>query len=107
MTDAEAQSFADTGSKARKRLALIWVFFSYLIFIYLFMVALGLSCSTWDLLLQRTGFSLVVAQSYLPRGMWDVGPGIEPRPPALQADSLPVKPQGKPQNTGVGGLSLL
>ena len=33
--------------------------------------------------------------------------GIEPRSPALQADSLPAKPQGKPKNTGVGSLSLL
>ena len=30
-------------------------------------------------------------------------PGIEPRSPALQADSLPAEPQGKP-NTGVGSL---
>ena len=29
-------------------------------------------------------------------------PGIEPRSPALQADSLPAEPQGKPKNTGVG-----
>ena len=34
-------------------------------------------------------------------------PGTEPRSPALQADSLPVKPQGKPKNTGEGSLSLL
>ena len=34
-------------------------------------------------------------------------PGIEPRSPALQADSLPAEPQGKPKNTGVGGLHLL
>ena len=34
-------------------------------------------------------------------------PGIEPRSPALQVDSLPAKPQGKPKNTGVGSLSLL
>ena len=27
-------------------------------------------------------------------------PGIEPRSPALQADSLPAGPQGKPKNTG-------
>ena len=33
-------------------------------------------------------------------------PGIEPRSPALQADSLPAEPQGKPKNTGVRGLSL-
>ena len=34
-------------------------------------------------------------------------PGIEPRSPTLQADSLPSEPPGKPQNTGVGILSLL
>ena len=34
-------------------------------------------------------------------------PGIEPRPPTLQADSLPAEPQGKPKNTGVSSLSLL
>ena len=31
----------------------------------------------------------------------------QPRSPALQVDSLPVEPQGKPKNTGVGILSLL
>ena len=34
-------------------------------------------------------------------------PGIEPRSPSLQADSLLAEPQGKPKNTGVGSLSLL
>ena len=34
-------------------------------------------------------------------------PRIEPRSPALQADSLPAEPQGKPKNTGAGSLSLL
>ena len=34
-------------------------------------------------------------------------PGIEPRSSALQDDSLPAEPQGKPKNTGVGSLSLL
>ena len=34
-------------------------------------------------------------------------PGIEPKSPALQADSLPAEPPSKPKNTGVGGLSLL
>ena len=34
-------------------------------------------------------------------------PQIEPRSPALQANSLPAEPQGKPKNTGVGSLSLL
>ena len=34
-------------------------------------------------------------------------PQTEPRSPALQADSLPDEPQGKPKNTEVGSLSLL
>ena len=33
-------------------------------------------------------------------------PGIEPRSPTWQADSLPAEPQGKPKNTAVGSLSL-
>ena len=39
---------------------------------------------------------------------WDLpNPGIEPKSPTLQADTLPAEPQGKPKNTGVGSLSLL
>ena len=34
-------------------------------------------------------------------------PGMEPRSPALQVDSLLSDPLGKPKNTGVGSLSLL
>ena len=34
-------------------------------------------------------------------------PGIEPKSPALQADSLPAEPQGKSKNTRVSSLSLL
>ena len=34
-------------------------------------------------------------------------PGIEPRSPTLQVDSLPSEPPGKPKNSGVGSLSLL
>ena len=34
-------------------------------------------------------------------------PGIGPKSPALQVDSLPSEPPGKPKNTGVGSLSLL
>ena len=33
-------------------------------------------------------------------------PGIEPRSPTLQADSLLSEPPGKPRNTGVGSQSL-
>ena len=32
--------------------------------------------------------------------------GIKPGSPALQADSLPAEPPGKPKSTGVGCLSL-
>ena len=41
------------------------------------------------------------SRGYLPN------PGMESRSPALQADSLPAEPPGKPKNTGVGSLSLL
>ena len=34
-------------------------------------------------------------------------PGIQPRSPILQADTLPAEPQGKPMNTGMDSLSLL
>ena len=34
-------------------------------------------------------------------------PGIEPRSPALQVDSLLSEPPGMPKNTGVGSLSRL
>ena len=34
-------------------------------------------------------------------------PGIEPRSPALQENSLPSEPPRKPRNTGVGSLSCL
>ena len=34
-------------------------------------------------------------------------PRVEPRSPALQVDSLPAEPPGKPKNLGVGTLSLL
>ena len=33
-------------------------------------------------------------------------PGIKPRSPTLQEDSLPAEPQGKPKNTGGGNLSI-
>ena len=36
-----------------------------------------------------------------------LNPGIEPRSPTLQVDSLPTEPPGKSKNTGVGSLSLL
>ena len=42
-----------------------------------------------------------------PRGSDLPNPGIKPRSPALQADSLPAKPTGKPKNTGMGSLPFL
>ena len=36
-----------------------------------------------------------------------LNPGIKPRSPAFQMDSLPAEPQGKPKNTEVGSLSFL
>ena len=38
---------------------------------------------------------------------WSSQPWIEPRSPALQVDSLPSEPPGKPKNTGEDSLSLL
>ena len=58
--------------------------------------------SPWNFPGQNTGVgsSLSLLQGNLPN------PGIKPRPPTLQADSLPAEPQGKPKNTGVGSLAL-
>ena len=36
-----------------------------------------------------------------------LNPGIKPWSPIFQADYLPAEPQEKPNNTGVGSLSLL
>ena len=58
-------------------------------------------CSPWNCLGQNTG---VGCRSLL-RGSSQ--PGIEPWFPALQEDSLPAEPPGKPKNAGVGNLSLL
>ena len=58
--------------------------------------------SPWSSPGQNTGVgSLFLLQGNLPN------PGIEPRSLALQVNSLPSEPPGKPRNTGVGSLSLL
>ena len=58
--------------------------------------------SPWNTPGQVTGVgSLSLLQGIFPNL------GIEPRFPALQADSLPAESQGKPKNTGVGSLCLL
>ena len=51
---------------------------------------------------QNTGVgSLALLQGIFPTQ------GLNTRSPALQVDSLPAEPQGKPKNSGVGSLSLL
>ena len=55
----------------------------------------------WGFSRQNTGVSCHAPPGDLPNS------GIEPRSPALQVDSLPSEPPGKPKNTGVGSLSLL
>ena len=51
------------------------------------------------------GQNIEVGSLFLSPGDF-LNPGIEPRSPALQADSSSAEPQGKPKNTGVGSLSL-
>ena len=58
--------------------------------------------SSWDSPGQKTGVgSLSLLQGIFPTQ------GSNPGPPALQVDSLPAEPQGKPKHTGAGSLSLL
>ena len=58
--------------------------------------------SPWNSSGQNTGVdSRSLLQGNLPN------PGIEPRSPTLQADSLPAEQSGKLKNTGVSSLSLL
>ena len=57
--------------------------------------------SPWNSPGQSTGVgSLCLLQGNLPN------PGIEPKSPSLQGDSLAAEPPGKPKNTGVGSLAL-
>ena len=56
--------------------------------------------SPWNSPGQNTGVGLLSFLGNFPN------PGIKPRSPILQADSLLTEPQGKPRNTGVGSLSL-
>ena len=57
--------------------------------------------SPWNSPGQNSGVGSLSSLGNIPN------PGIKPRSPVLQADSLPAEPQGKPKNTGVGSLSLL
>ena len=58
--------------------------------------------SPWNSPGQKTG----VGSFFLLQGIFPTL-GSEPRSPALQVDSLPAEPPGKPKNTGVDSLSLL
>ena len=59
--------------------------------------------STWNNQMKTIVSSRILAWVAIPfsRG------SSQPRSPALQVDSLPGEPQGKPKKTGVGSLSLL
>ena len=54
--------------------------------------------SPWNSPGQNTGVGSLSLLQGIPN------PGIEPRSPALQVDSLPAEPQEKPKNNGVGSL---
>ena len=63
----------------------------------------SLSCSSVHGILQ----SRILEWVAIPFSRGFPNPGIEPKSPALQADSLPSEPPGKAKNTGVGNLSFL
>ena len=56
-------------------------------------------------ILEWVEFPFFRESSLLP-SLWDLpNPGVEPRSPALQADSLPAEQKRKLKNTGTGSLS--
>ena len=70
----------------------------FLFFKLINLAMLGLSCSTWDLSLQSTGFSPVVTHELGCSAACKIlvpGPGIEPTSPALQSGFLTTGPPGK------------
>ena len=79
-----------------------------------------LSCSVVSYSLQHHGLQpvrLLGPWGFSRQGYWSglpysppgdlPNPGIKPRSPLLQGDSLSSEPLGKPKNTGVGRLCLL
>ena len=69
-------------------------------------------CDPWTVAHQAPlsmGVSRQEYRSGLPCPPWGdlSNPRIEPRSSALQMDSLPSEPPGKPKNTGVGSLCFL
>ena len=88
--------------------------------LYIFMCCPMLSCSVMSDSLQPHRLqltSLLCPWGFSRQGYWSglpcpppgdlPNPGIEPRSPALQANSLPSEPPGKTKNTGMGSLNLL
>ena len=63
-----------------------------------------MSDSLW---LHQAPLSMGILQAKYWSGLPCPLPGMEPRSPTLQGDSLPAEPQGNPKNTGVGSLSFL
>ena len=78
------------------------------------MICAVLSCSVVSDSLQPHGYTVhgilqarILEWVAFPFSKGSSQTGIEPRSLALQGDSLPAEPPGKPKNTGVGSLSLL
>ena len=69
-------------------------------------VLVAQSCPTLRVLMDNTVHGILQARILewvpFPSPGDPSNPGIEPRSLALQVDSLPDEPQGKPKNTGVG-----
>ena len=89
-----------------------WVTFTSLLILYVLSLSVQLFVTPWTVARQAP-LSMGILQARIlewvaippPRDL--PNPGIEPRFPALQADSLLSEPPGKPKNTGVGNLSML
>ena len=64
-------------------------------------------CDPMDYTVHRILQARIVEWVAFPFSRESSQPREDPRSPALQEDSLPAEPQGKPKNTGVGSLSLL
>ena len=63
-------------------------------------------CDPMDYTVHRLLQERILEWVAIPFSRGPSNPGIEPRSPTLQADSLPDEPHGKPENTGVGSLFL-
>ena len=64
-------------------------------------------CSTMDCRVHGILQARILEWVAFPFSRGSFQPGIEPRSPALLADSLLAELQGKPRNTEMGSLSLL